>query len=183
MLPVLGQSTFQDFLPVDMTLDTLQAALAYLLTRAYLTLGVDEFEPGSQAAIALPVILSVDCLMPEVYRLRFANDTEHVFISATGEIVSSDGKLRSDWTAYTEPIAQKPNPRLVSLIRSQDEESYESGISKAFRARLAAMPDKLLARELLAIAESYLLAHVAVCGLSSMHSFYEMLNLSTAKCS
>lgn len=186
ILPVLGHSTFQDFLPAAVTSDSLQAALAYLLTRAYLTLGVDESETVIQLATALPVVLSVDCLMPEVYRLRLANDTEHVFMSATGEIVSPDGKFRSDWTAYmplnTDPSARIPTPRLISLVRSQDEESYESGISKAFRTRLAAMPDKLLARELLAIAESYVLAHVAVCLFRQFYPFYGLLKLFTAKC-
>lgn len=167
LLKFLGQTTFHAFVPSDSSPDCLQALASYLLTRVYYLLG--QGESGSDSVSPLPSIgkiSSVDTIAPGIYRCRFLDDTEHVFIGATGEIISSDGSLRPDWSGllkrYSDGMAKKEELNLIGLVRNQDEESFDKGVSKAFRNKLAAMEDRTLASELLAIAESYVLAHVSV---------------------
>lgn len=164
--PIMGHQAFHDFLPGSIASDSLQAVLAYLLTRAYCKLGLDESETVAQVSRTIPCITSVDYLVAGVFRIVFADDNQHVFLAATGEIISSTGDLRTDWNnflAANAPSAgENTGQSLLHLVKSQDDDAYEHGISKAFRSRLAAMHDRPLASELLAIAESYVLAHVAV---------------------
>lgn len=105
----------------------------------------------------------MESILPGIYRCCFEDDTKHTFIGKTGEIISSEDGLRKDWSdllASSERVQEFFH--LMSLVRNQDEDSYEHGISKAFRQQLSKMQDAKAASELLAIAESYVLAHVAV---------------------
>lgn len=170
LLPLLGQTSFQSFLPKNMTPGCLQAVTAYLLTRVYCLLG--QYETDSISAVSsqtTPRVENVTPLHSGVYQCSFGDDSKHTFVGATGEIISSDDNIRPDWSTF---LATKDNTQdqfdLISLVRNQDDESFERGIGKAFRKRLSEMKDRDMASELLAVAESYVLAHVAVSRLSSL---------------
>lgn len=149
--------------------------MTYLLTRAYSNLAMDGIDSAGNEIPPVLRITTMTCIADGTCRLSFFDDTSHTFVAATGEIISSDDALRPDWTTFTDRLAKSAtfhdNSKLMCLVRSQDEKIFEKGISKAFRTRLAIHPDNMLAGELLAIAESYVLANVAVSQLIDAFRF------------
>jgi hypothetical protein len=169
--PVLGHKDLAGLVPdhADLNLDSLQAVLSYLITKAYCMLGNDEtLLAGQQGTTVSASVIQVERISADVYSVKLEDTIQHTFLAASGEILSNGVEARPDWAAYLATAGIQAEvtrmTQLISLVRSNDEESFVHGISKLFRSKLAAMPDRVAASCLLGIAESYVLAHVAVGG-------------------
>lgn len=170
--------------PAPLSYQIVRAGLAFHSTRIYTRLGQEE-EIIPEELAAFPKIESIQIINADIAcTTTISQDVFHVII-ATGEVIGTSTiseptvkdnsfdtdepssvkrVLRADWSKLIDEAEgnQSSLLKLVDKVESPDIEHFKHGISKHYLTRLDSMADQNEASGLLGVAESYVLAHVAV---------------------
>ena len=187
LFDLLRVSRHEDLLPyaspAPLSYQIVRAGLAFHSTRIYTRLGQEE-EIIPEELAAFPKIESIQIINADIAcTTTISQDLFHVIV-ATGEVIGTSTinappvddnifkinepsmekrVLRADWSRLLDETSKyTSNVQLIDKVQSPDIEHFENGISKHYLARLHGMADQNEASQLSEIAESYVLAHVAV---------------------